>query len=46
MVTDQVKKGHLIIKYCPTDDMVGDFMTKSLQGMKFLKFCDIIMEKC
>ena len=38
MVTDQVKKGHLIIKYCPMDDMVGDFMTKGLQGMKFSKF--------
>ena len=46
MVTDQVKKGHLIIKYCPTDDMVGDFMTKSLQGMKFMKFRDIIMGRC
>ena len=43
MVTDQVKKGHLIIKYCPTDDMIGDFMTKGLQGMKFLKFQNIIM---
>ena len=43
MITDQVKKGHLIIKYCPTDDMVGDFMTKGLQGMKFSKFRDIIM---
>ena len=43
MVTDQVKKGHLIIKYCPMDDMVDDFMTKSLQGMKFSKFQDIIM---
>ena len=46
MVTDQVKKGHLIVKYCPTDDMVGDFMTKSLQGMKFAKFRDIIMGRC
>ena len=43
MVTDQVKKGHLIIKYCPTNDMVGDFMTKGLQGMTFLKFRNIIM---
>ena len=43
MVTDQVKRGHLIIKYCPTDNMVGDFMTKGLQGIKFSKFRDIIM---
>ena len=33
MVTGQVKKGHWIIKYCPMDDMVGDYMTNSLQGM-------------
>ena len=38
MVTDQVKKGHLIIKYFPTDDTVGDYMTKGLQGMKISKF--------
>ena len=43
MVTDQVKKGHLIIKYFPMDDMVGDFMTKGLQGVKFLKFRSVIM---
>ena len=43
MVTNQVKKGHLIVRYCPTDDMVGDFMTKGLQGIKFLKFRNIIM---
>ena len=43
MVTDQVKKGHLIIRYCPTDNMVGDFMTKGLQGIKFSKFRNIIM---
>ena len=27
-LTDQVKKGNLWIKYCPTDDMVGDFHTR------------------
>ena len=43
MVTNEVKKGHLIINYCPMDDMVGNFMTKGLLGMKFSKFRDIIM---
>ena len=43
MVTDQVEKGHIIIKYCPTDDMIGDFMTKGLQGVKFAKFRKDIM---
>ena len=43
MVTDQVKKGHLVVRYCPTDDMVGNYMTKSMQGIKFSKFWNIIM---
>jgi hypothetical protein len=37
-VTDQVEKKNLQIKYCPTDDMIGDFHTKPLQGEKFRQF--------
>jgi hypothetical protein len=37
-VTDNVEKKHLRIEYCPTDDMVGDFFTKPLQGSKFTRF--------
>ncbi len=37
-MTDQVKKENVTIEYCPTDDMVGDFQTKPLQGEKFCKF--------
>jgi hypothetical protein len=38
-LTDQVEKGNVTIAYCgPTDDMVGDFHTKPLQGEKFQKF--------
>jgi hypothetical protein len=37
-VTDQVEKGNLTIEYCPTDEMLADFMTKPLSGSKFLKF--------
>jgi len=29
--------------YCPTDEMIGDFMTKPLQGKKFLNFREAIM---
>jgi hypothetical protein len=36
-LTDQVEKGNVTIVYCPTDDMVGDFHTKPLQGEKFRK---------
>ena len=38
LITDQCKKGNLKITYCPTDEMVADFMTKGLTGEKFAKF--------
>jgi hypothetical protein len=31
-LTDQVQQGHVAIEYCPTNEMVGDFHTKPLQG--------------
>ena len=43
MVTDYVKKGELDIAYCSTDDMIGDYFTKALQGVKFDKFRKMIM---
>ena len=42
-VSDCVKRGHIIIRYCPTDDMNGDFFTKPLKGSKFRRFRNIIM---
>jgi hypothetical protein len=42
-LTDQVEKGNVTIVYCPTDDMVGDFHTKPLQGEKFRKFQNAII---
>ena len=42
-LTDQVEKGNLTIQYCPTDKMIGDFMSKPLQGSKFLAFKKQIM---
>ena len=27
------------IEFCPTDDMVADYMTKPLTGTKFMLFC-------
>ena len=29
--------------YCPTDDMMGDYMTKPLVGSKLVKFRGLIM---
>ena len=42
-LTDQVHQGNLIIKYCSTENMIGDYMTKPLQGAKFIKFRKAIM---
>jgi hypothetical protein len=42
-LTDQVEKGNVQIEYCPTDDMVGDFHTKPLQGETFRRFRDAIL---
>ena len=42
-ISDQVNQGNLNVKYSPTDEMIGDFMTKPLQGSKFMKFRKIIM---
>jgi hypothetical protein len=42
-VTDRVAKGEVIIKYCPTKEMLADFFTKPLQGSPFRKFRDTIM---
>ncbi|CAJ1960187.1 unnamed protein product [Cylindrotheca closterium] len=42
-ITDQVEKGNVKVKYCPTDDMIADFMTKPLQDEKFRKFRDLVL---
>ena len=42
-IADQVEKGSIRIEYCPTDKMIGDFMTKPLQGQKFKVFKKAIL---
>jgi Reverse transcriptase (RNA-dependent DNA polymerase) len=42
-ITDQIEKGNLTVEYCPTGDMIADFMTKPLQGHLFEKFRALIM---
>ena len=42
-VADQKAKGHIDIRFCPTDQMVGDYMTKPLHGSKFKEFRRTIM---
>jgi hypothetical protein len=42
-ITDQVEKKNISIEYCPTEEMVADYMTKPLQGKQFHKFRQMIM---
>ena len=41
--TDRIAKGDLRVEWCPMADMIGDYMTKPLQGALFRKFRDLIM---
>ena len=42
-ITDRIQAGDLRVAYCPTDEMVADFFTKPLQGSKFTRFRDQIL---
>ena len=42
-IADQKAKGHNDIKYCPTDKIIRDYMTKPLHGAKFNGFLQQIM---
>ena len=42
-VTDQIQNKELKVFHCPTDKMVADFFTKPLQGHKFKKFRNMIV---
>ena len=42
-ITDRVKNGEVSEVWFPTGDMIGDYMTKSIQGDMFRKFRDQIM---
>ena len=44
-ITDQLERKELEIEYCPTDDMIGDFNTKPLQGNKYTKFKRMILNE-
>ena len=42
-IKDHCDRGEINIEWCPTDDMLGDFFTKPLQGTSFDKFRRMIM---
>mmetsp|Transcript_11837 Transcript_11837/g.17123 ORF Transcript_11837/g.17123 Transcript_11837/m.17123 type:complete len:137 (-) Transcript_11837:14-424(-) len=37
-ITGLIKNGDVTLKYCPTEDMTGDYMTKTVVGQKFVDF--------
>ena len=42
-IKDRVTSKEIELEFCPTDEMVGDYFTKPLQGAKFREFRKIIM---
>ncbi len=42
-ITDKVNMKEIEIKWCPTKEMVADFMTKPLQGSRFRRLRILIM---
>ena len=42
-ITDRINQGEVSLEWCPTGDMIGDYMTKPLQGDLFRTFRDQIM---
>jgi hypothetical protein len=42
-VTDRIRAEEISPKWCPTSEMIADFLTKPLQGAMFWKFRDLLM---
>jgi hypothetical protein len=42
-ITDRIAKGEVRVEWCPTKQMIADFMTKPLQGSAFRNFRNLIM---
>ena len=43
-ITNRIAKGEVRVEWCPTKQMVADFMTKPLQGFAFRNFRNLIMD--
>jgi len=44
-IHDLVKKGTIVLKYCPTTEMLADILTKPLNTLKFKNLKDRIMKE-
>ena len=43
-ITNRINKEYTSVKCCPTEEVVGEYLTKPLQGKLFLKFCSLNRE--
>ena len=43
LITDKVRKKEVKIKYCPTEEMLADYLTKPLQGALFRRLRNALM---
>ena len=42
-ITDLIKRGEVQIKFCPTENMIADYMTKPITGSRFIEFWSHIL---
>jgi branched-chain amino acid transport system ATP-binding protein len=42
-VSLKVEEGEIILEYKPTEEMIADVLTKPLQGEKFIKIRDALL---
>ena len=42
-ITDKIKKKEIVVRHCPTGEMIADYFTKPVQGALFRKFRDLVL---
>ena len=42
-ITDHIEKKHIEVHYCPTLEMIADFITKPLQGVLFYMYQNAVL---
>jgi len=45
-VHDRINSGEVAVEYLSTDEMLADVLTKPLQGGRFKKLCDRLLNRC
>ena len=42
-ITDLISRDEVEVRYCPTNEMIGDYMSNASVKVKFQKFQDLVM---